>query len=257
MRLPLVLAALLFAGCLQQAAVPEPEPTPAAAALSASVPEMLREKFMTTTALPLPEPLAMPATTTHDVTVPAGLSFFQLAIDLAPSLTGTAPAETASVRVLGPGGDAVFELPPTTAPTKGIAWLDPPTAGAYTVEVVSKGVWNVGLVTVAFPADYTPGRFVNVSYPEQREIDHSFTPKSVTATPGEAMRFTTFDYDPHEGIDNLQHNVFFPDLGVKTKGQTTWGEVRTLDFTAPMKPGKYEFYCEFHERALRGTLVVS
>ena len=256
MRTLLAVVAILLAGCIQ--AEPEPVVTAAAVvpALSTSLPTLERDMFTTTAALPLPEPLAMPATTSREVKVPAGLGWLQIAIDLAPSLTGTAPAEEARVRVLDSNGEAVFELAPTTAPTKGFAWLDPPYEATYTVEVVSKGIWDVGLVTVGLPLDYTPGIFVNVSYPEQREIDHSFKPKEVTVGPGERVRFTTFDYDPHAGIENLQHNIFIPAVDAKTEGQTTWGEVRTLDFTAPTAPGSYEFYCEFHERALKGTLVV-
>lgn len=50
--------------------------------------------------------------------------------------------------------------------------------------------------------------------------------------------------------------MYFPDLDIKTQGHTTWGEVHTLDFVAPLTPDSYAFYCEFHKKQLTGTLVV-
>lgn len=250
------LALALLAGCLapeevEPAAVLEPEPV-----LSTSLPLMEKDAFTTTMALPLPEPLAQPSVTKKSIAIPDGMGWVQIAIDVAPQLRGVSGQEEANVRLLDPAGEVAFEMPPATESTKAFAWLDEPVAGEYVLEVTAKGTWTIGFVQIGLPEDFTPGIWVNVSYPEQREIDHSFDPDTVLVKAGEKVRFTTIDYDPHAGIANLQHNVYFPDLDLRTEGQTTWGEIRTLDFTAPAKPGKYEFYCEYHAEQLRGTLVV-
>lgn len=256
MRALALVALAVSAGCLapepvEPAALVEPEP-----ALSASLPAMTKGSFATAPALPLPEPLAQPSVTAETIAVPPGMGWVQIAIDLFPSLRGAGGAETATAILYDPAGGIAFEMSPVSAPAKGFAWLEEPAPGDYTLEVTAKGSWEVGFVQVGLPLDFTPGIWVNVSYPEQTEIDHSFQPDTVLVKAGAKTRFTTLDYDPHAGIENLQHNLYFPDLDIKTEGQTTWGEIRTLDFVAPSQPGKYEFYCEFHERSLRGTLHV-
>lgn len=257
----LVALAALAAGCLAPAAdeTVEPAATPLPPALSEALPTF--EKIVLSAEAD-PDPVAiatdalgLPREDERALDVPDGTSRMQIALDVQP-LAAARPGDEVSVVVESPDGAAVFESGALAAATKQIAWIEAPAAGEHRVRVTTKGAWVVGLVAVFEPEGYTPGIAVNVSHPEQTEVDHTFEPATISAKAGVKTRITMFDYDPHAGVENLQHNLYVDGLGAKTEGRTTWGEVRTLDFTAT-EPGTYAFWCEYHEEQLRGRLVVS
>ena len=182
--------------------------------------------------------------------VPEKTCKLHIALDLTPA----APNTDITVSIMDSSGKMVASAPQQTAQKKLFLDIDAPAAGTQQVHVVAHGTWKIGVVATFFPEGFQPGHIVTVAFPEQTKIDHSFQHGRIEAKPGETIRITLYDYDPHTGIDNLQHNVFFPTLGLKTEGKTTWGEVRVLDMVVPTTPGEYAFECEFHK--FTGVLVV-
>lgn len=251
-----LVATALFAGCLGESPAEEPRAAPDVPALSASKPTFTKLTFATDATDPataVTDALGQARARSETLAAPGGTGQLQLAIDLAPP--AAPPDMEARVLLLDAGGATLYETPFVAAQTKFIGWV-PLVGGDYELRLESRGAWTVGVVAVFTPTDYTPGIQVNVSFPEQREVDHTFQPSRIEATAGAPTRITLMDYDPHAGTANLQHNLVLPDLEIATEGRTTWGEVRVLDFTAPATAGEHEFYCEFHEQQLRGTLVV-
>jgi plastocyanin len=256
--LALVLAPALVAGCIAKTAevVPAPRPLSFGAA-----PTM--DKFSFDATAPPSSPLdavtggAKPAT--HPLKVPEATGSMLFAIDLAsPAQRGSANAGDVTVSILDATGKEVFAAPKASAPGKVYADVPALPAGDYTVSAKATGAWKVGVVATFFPAGYQKGVEVDVASREATAVEHDFKPDHVDAKAGAPTRITLIDYDPHEGIDNLQHNIRFLDaakIPQKTEGKTTWGTVQVLDFTAPMEPGTYEFECEFHH--FKAVLVVS
>ena len=241
---------LLLVGCL--GAKDAPAATAPAKVDLGPKPTMAKFSFDATGAPASPlDPVTMPKPATHDLAVPAATGKLHLAIDVGAP---TAPGDI-TVTLADAAGKALYTSAALTGAKKLVADVDAPAEGAYLVKAQAHGAWKVGVVATFFPVGFQPGHVVMVSFPEQTKVDHSFQPMSVEVKAGEPVRITLYDYDPHAGIDNLQHNLRFTTFDApKTEGKTTWGEVRVLDFTAPSKPGDYPFECEFHH--FTGTLVV-
>ncbi|MFA5860457.1 MAG: cupredoxin domain-containing protein [Candidatus Thermoplasmatota archaeon] len=254
-----VLLAAISAGCLTK---DEPSPAITAAsvpALSVSHPSFTKFSFSTNITSPT-DPVDALLGRSHEAArtfeIPVGVREARVAIDVQPTAQDKAPIGDVKVRMLDSGGVLVFESALLTKSAKFVPILTAPAAGTYSISVTYRGVWGIGVVVVTTPADYTPGIVLNVSSIEQTRVEHTFYPSVLTAQAGAPTRLTLYDYDPHAGVGNLQHNIVIPALDVKTDGRTTWGEVRTLDFKAPTKTGTYEFYCEFHKSTLNGTITV-
>jgi plastocyanin len=254
------LVLLAASGCL---APTEPETeavaAPGAPSLSSSHPAFAKLSFTTNVTSPtdpIDELLGRPHEARDSFDVEAGTGEMRVSLDVQPAGARDAAVGDIKLQLVDPSGKAAFDSPLLTKAGKMVVALPSPACGEWVIKAAYRGLWTVGAVVVSTPVDYTPGIVLNVSYPEQTEVEHAFYPKRVTTAAGSPTRITLYDYDPHAGIDNLQHNVYLPALDARTEGQTTWGEVRTLDFTAPSKPGEYEFYCEYHKSSLKGTLTV-
>lgn len=225
-----------------------PTPDPGARPLGSS--SFAQEKFSYAVTAPEPasplEPvLGAPERPTRAIPIPSETGRLHLAIDVAGDGTWAFELRAPDGRVLHSAegsGDG-----------KLVALVDTPPGGNAQLAFENEGALRVGVVSTAFPAGFQPGQIASVSFPEQTEIDHSFRPARIELPAGQPARITLFDYDPHAGIENLQHNLAIPELGVRTEGRTTWGEARTLDLT-PASRGEYAFVCEFHK--FSGTLVV-
>lgn len=239
----------------------DPAPPPSASAADLGVRPTFAKVSLATPAgaaatAPIDDLLGNPPQATRPLDVPDGTAAMRLAIDVAPD--GEPPAEgpyDVTVRVLDAAGAVVYESPKLAQAGKLVADVARAAGGRHTVVAEHHGAWAVGLVAVFLPAGHDPGLVVSVAFPEQTEVDHSFQPARIEAPASKPLRITLYDYDPHAGIENLQHNLFFPTLGIRTEGKTTWGEVRTLDLVAPAQPGTYGFECEFHR--FQGALVVA
>lgn len=247
--LVLLLVLASAAGCLAKS--PEALPTPVPVSLG---PPPTMDKFSFDATAPPSSPLdvvtggAKPAT--HALSVPDGTGAMLFAVDVSsPAERGNANAGEVTVSLLDASGKEVFVAPRSTVPGKIYADIDAPAAGKYVVQAKATGAWKVGVVATFFPVGYQKGLEVDVASREVTEVTHDFRPARIEAKPATLTRITLFDYDPHEGIDNLQHNIRFLDSGKipqKTEGKTTWGSVKTLDLTTPAEAGDYEFECEFH-----------
>lgn len=254
-----LLAALLAAGCLAvdpPPAATTPDAPALEAALSAGKPTSTKFVLDVTNAsgLPVDDLLGRAREVRKSFDVPDGTGAVQIAIDLTLLLGG--PSDEMAVRITGPDGEGVFESPATDTSGKLLEIVPAPAAGAHELVATFRGTWQVGLVATFFPVGYTPGLVLSVSTPDSKEVDHTFHPGELAAKAGRPTRITLYDYDPHAGVRNLQHNLAIEGVPQKTEGRTTWGEVRVLDFAAPA-PGRYAYVCEYHEEALRGTLVVT
>lgn len=254
------LLALVAAGCLSPDA-PTADIAPASVpALSASLPAFTKFSFSTDVQSPT-DPVDAILGRAHEAKrsfdVPAGTGEARVSMDAQPAGQDKATFGDVKLHIADGEGKKVFDGPVMLKAGKLVAFLTAPPAGSYSVVATYRGLWTIGTVVVTTPADYTPGIVVNVSSPEQTQVEHTYYPKEIGAAANTKARITLYDYDPHAGIENLQHNIFIPAIGMKTEGKTTWGEVRTLDFTTPAKPGTYEFYCEFHKNSLKGTLTVT
>ncbi|MEK6985317.1 MAG: cupredoxin domain-containing protein [Candidatus Thermoplasmatota archaeon] len=188
------------------------------------------------------------------------------ALDMEPQATLTIPA--ASRLLLAFDGDGSGSLDLTVRDPSGmtvhtarlsqsgksVAELRTPAEGTYTIRAQSAANWQIGLVATTFPVGYVEGTRLQVSTPEQTQVEHAFVPTKIAAKSGVASRITLYDFDPHAGIENLQHDLDFPGLKLRTEGKTTWGEVRVLDLP-PLAPGDYPFQCSRH--GFSGTLAVA
>lgn len=253
---PLV-AFLLLAGCLAQDAPADASPAPGG--LGAK-PTMSKFSFDATAppSSPLDAVTGAPKPASHPLEVPAGTGGMLLAVDVSPPAERAgANAGEVTVSVLDASGKEIHAFPRAAQPGKLYADVASPPAGKLTVQAKTTGAWKVGVVATFFPEGYQEGIEVDIASRDATEVTHDFRPKLVEAKANAPTRITLYDYDPHEGIENLQHNLRFLDASKvpqKTEGKTTWGEVRVLDFTTP-GPGEYEFECEFH--GFKGTLSVS
>lgn len=243
MRALLLALVVLLAGC----AAPEDAPASGAPRLETAALVTSKDTFR----VPAPEapsPLApvlgAPAAFAHELDIPRETGRLHLALDVA----GEGRTQFRLV-----SGGRLLATEEIEGGGKLVVLVDTPPGGPARLEVANEGPVEVGLVATSFPAGYQPGKVVTVAFPEQTEIDHSFRPARVALAAHEPPRITLFDYDPHAGVENLQHNLAFPALGAKTEGRTTWGEARVLDFDRPA-PGEYRFVCEFH--GFEGVLVV-
>ncbi len=121
------------------------------------------------------------------------------------------------------------------------------------------GLALVAVAACAFAYAARPGGWTG----EPREVvllarDMVFTAPDGTGGPnptlrlkaGERIRLVLENRDP-----GMKHDLFAPGLGIRTA---------TLDFsdsdrrliTVPRTPGTYDYYCTFHDRLMRGRMVV-
>lgn len=254
----MVLLLLFGAGCAAPPSVPTPSPsTPVETPLSASLPTLQKILVDATPAAnegPVLEGiLGEPNRVRRPLTVPAATNRTQLALDVRP-LAGTSGEIHA--QLIGPAGAVLHDWGSTTGARKNVSWHAAPPEGSALL-LKYRGSWKAGLVAVYLPADYTPGLEEWVARPEETNVNHTFDRPQLSTRAGAKTRITLFDYDPHPGVENLQHNLAMSGLGVKTPGRTTWGEVRVLDFVAPAQPGRYDFVCEYHAGTLKGVLQVT
>jgi Cupredoxin-like domain len=239
----LLLAATLFAGCsenprdgreavLGSVGDPGPLPTQHKATYESTAPVLL--------------PVA-PAAYAGSFVVPAGTGRVRLAFDLRG---GPEPLDLSIVQE--DGSAAAQER--VTAPGKLVLEHHTLRPGTHRLSAQSASTWTVGLVATFIPEGFREGLTVMVSQPQQTQVEHRFYPDRLEAAAGATTRLVLNDFDPHAGIDNLQHNLHFPELGLRTEGKTTWGEVRVLDLP-PLAAGAYAFECEFH--GFDGVLTVT
>lgn len=248
-----LLASALAAGCMDD------ERTGHGAILGEAVPAgalptMSKASFQATQppsgTLPLPNVPGMPPSDAEPVgtlQVQAGMGRLHIALDYAGS------GEPLDVRLEGPDGVTIHEERVMSA-GKTVRDLEQVLAGDHKVYATSASPWTVAVVATLFPADSKEGVRLQVSSPEQTEIEHTFVPTRISTRAAEPFRITLYDYDPHAGTANRQHNLHFPTLGLRTEGKTTWGEVRVIDMP-PIALGTYPFECEFH--GFTGELVVN
>lgn len=239
--------AILLAGCAsdgrsdEDAILGEPEP-------AGPVPS--QQKFAFASATP-PMTAILPvmpseADPVASFLAPSGTGRLLLAFDL----TGT--GSPLDLRITDADGRTLHEAR-ITATGKHVA--EPlAVAGRYDIHASSDSPWEVEAVVTAFPVDYVEGLRLQVATRQQTDVEHRFYPMQLTTPGREPFRITLYDFDPHAGTANLQHNVHFPTLGLRSEGKTTWGEVRALDLP-PLASGTYPFQCEFH--GFEGELVVS
>lgn len=204
----------------------------------------VQQKMEFTAVAPATLPLVMPTgpAATFDI---GGADRLLVALDLAG---GPNPL---TLRIVAPSGSAVYDA---QADAGKLVFEPDAEAGTYSVFAESTSAWDLGLVVTSFPTGFDEGTRVQVSFPEQDQIEHAFRPARIEAPADQDVRLTLYDFDPHAGIRNLQHNLHFPTLGLRTEGKTTWGEVRVLDLP-PLAPGDYAFQCEFH--GFTGTLAIA
>lgn len=242
-----LLAAALLAGCASPS--DGGAPTDSSAILGderIGGPQPITTKDTFSSTAPALLPAVMPGEPALTFEVPAGGSRVHLAYDL----EGTAGPQI-SVRVVF--ADGATDEVATADPGKRVRVVDSAAAGTASLYAQSDAAWTVGAVVTVFPPGFDEGERVQVSTPQQTQIEHKFFPGTLTVDAESPSRLTLYDYDPHGGIDNLQHNLHFPSLGLETEGKTTWGEVRVLDLP-PLAAGTYAFECEFH--GFQGQLVV-
>ena len=240
----LLVSATLFAGCsedpgdgpgglfLGSVADPGPLPTQHKATYESTTPALL--------------PVS-PAMYAGSFAVPAGTDRVRLAFDLRG---GSEPLDLALVQE---DGAAVLQER-VTSPGKLVLEHHSLRPGTHRLSAQSASPWTIGLVATFFPEGFNEGLTVMVSQPQQTEVEHRFYPDQLDASAGATTRLVLSDFDPHTGIDNLQHNLHFPELDLRTEGKTTWGEVRVLDLP-PLRAGTYAFECEFH--GFGGTLTIA
>ncbi len=261
MRFPVVVAlSLLAAGCAGPASDSTDDdfvvPT---APLSTSLPNSARQTLVPTAAGSNPateliDELTEKETNAMRFVVPENTGWMQLAIDFGDPADQGKPEGDVTFKIEDPAGQLVYDSGAITTWRKVVQRVEQPAAGEWVGRVVAQGSWKIGLVASTFPEGYTPGLIVNISAPEQTRVEHEFYPAELTIKAGEPARITLFDYDPHYGVENDQHNWAVSDLDVRTAGKSQWGGVYTVDFT-PEKAGEYTFECEYHA-GMTGTLTV-
>jgi plastocyanin len=81
-----------------------------------------------------------------------------------------------------------------------------------------------------------------------KSVDASWTPAAYQAASGTKIVLDVANADP------TQHNFTFGDLEIsKNLPPDTSATIR---FTAP-KPGRYRFYCKYHQQEMQGWLTVT
>lgn len=242
----LLLLGLALAGC---AADDDPAGVVTSPAVPGVKPVLVKSTFQSTApAQPVVPLLPAEATPAFGLEVGSGTAGAHFAFDLQADGPGTL-----DFRVVAPDGQVLKETQ-VEATAKVVVVPQPLQMGSYEVYAESTAQWSINVVMAKFPAGFEAGHVVTVSTPDQTEIEHRFYPQEVQLAADTPARLTLYDYDPHAGTANLQHNIHVPELGVKTDGKTTWGEVRVLDLPG-LAAGSYAFECEFH--GFTGTLVVA
>lgn len=67
---------------------------------------------------------------------------------------------------------------------------------------------------------------------------------------GERVRLVLENRDP-----GMKHDLVAPGLGIRTATLDFAGADRRL-ITVPRTPGTYDYFCSFHDRMMRGRIVV-
>jgi plastocyanin len=80
-----------------------------------------------------------------------------------------------------------------------------------------------------------------------RSKDASWTPATYVTTAGAKVVLDVSNSDP------TQHNFTFGDLEISKNLPP--GTSTQISFTAP-KPGRYRFYCKYHQQEMQGWLTV-
>lgn len=96
----------------------------------------------------------------------------------------------------------------------------------------------VGTFPIAWPAE-----------PELRLIikDHRFVPAELTVPAGQKVKLVVENQDPTpEEFESYSLN----------REKIVPGGARIVVYVGPLKPGRYEFFGEFHAETARGWLVV-
>jgi plastocyanin len=87
-----------------------------------------------------------------------------------------------------------------------------------------------------------------------------------TGTTGASLKIASFAYDPTpltvapgtsipvKNSDSAEHTVTSDTAGIFLADDIAHG--KTVTFTAPTRPGKYTFHCEYHPN-MHGTLIVT
>ena len=123
------------------------------------------------------------------------------------------------------------------------------------------GLLGLGLVAIAacaFAFSARPGGWGN----EPRDVvlvarDMAFTaPGGAGPNPtlhlkaGERIRLVLENRDP-----GMKHDVVAPGLGIKT-ATVEFAATDRLLITVPRTPGTYDYFCTYHDRLMRGRMVV-
>lgn len=67
---------------------------------------------------------------------------------------------------------------------------------------------------------------------------------------GERIRLVLENRDP-----GMRHDVVAPGLGIRT-ATVDFAETDRRVFRVPRTPGTYDYFCSFHDRLMRGRMVV-
>jgi len=111
---------------------------------------------------------------------------------------------------------------------------------------------SVALTTAAFSARTEVREITLVARGMAFYVDGQATANPVVRVrPGERVRITVRNVTA-----GILHDLAIDSLNVAT-GPLNTGEVGSLDFTVPDRPGSYEYHCRPHALMMRGTLAVA
>ncbi len=111
---------------------------------------------------------------------------------------------------------------------------------------------SVALTTAAFSARTEVREITLVARGMAFYVEGQATANPVVSVrPGERVRITVRNVTA-----GILHDLAIDSLNVAT-GPLNTGEVGSLDFTVPDRPGSYEYYCRPHALMMRGMLAVS
>ena len=83
---------------------------------------------------------------------------------------------------------------------------------------------------------------------KMKSVNASWTPASYVVDSGSKVVLDVSNADP------TQHNFTFGDLEISRNIPPDTSAL--IRFTAPTKPGRYRFYCKYHQQEMQGWLTV-
>jgi plastocyanin len=101
--------------------------------------------------------------------------------------------------------------------------------------------------TARKPAAPTPVELRSGATEKLKSTDSAWTPAAYVATPGARIVLDVSNADP------TQHNFTLGDLEISRNIPPDTSTL--IRFTAP-QPGRYRFYCKYHQQEMQGWLTV-